>query len=323
MAYESEGKEILELVGGAANVRTLAHCVTRLRFELKDSGKAETEKIKALSYVFKVVESGGQYQIVIGPAVTDYYDAVLAAMDQAEVAADGNSADGGDASKQKPLDVVLKVISGAFSPIIPLMAGSGMIKAVLTLLTTLGWLSDASSTYLVLSAAGNACFYFLPVFLGFTISKQLGADGFVGAAIGAALLEPNFTGLIGVENTDFLGIGLQAVSYGSTHGDYPEGYVPTFHFDIVEKIKAATGVPLVLHGGSGAGDENMRRSVEVGINKINVGTDYMIAQREFVAKTLAEDPGYDWPQLLQDSWAAGMEVVKRYIELSGSANKAF
>lgn len=119
------------------------------------------------------------------------------------------------------------------------------------------------------------------------------------------------------------GVDCLAVSYGSTHGDYPEGYVPTFHFDIVEKIKASTGVPLVLHGGSGAGDENMRRSVEVGINKINVGTDYMIAQREFVAKTLAEDPGYDWPQLLQDSWAAGMEVVKRYIELSGSANKAF
>ncbi len=68
----------------------------------------------------------------------------------------------------------------------------------------------------------------------------------------------------------------------------PEGYVPTFHFDIVEKIKAATGAPLVLHGGSGAGEENMRRSVEAGINKINVGTDYMIAQREFVAKALAE-----------------------------------
>ncbi|VWL92479.1 Fructose-bisphosphate aldolase [Collinsella sp. AK_207A] len=119
------------------------------------------------------------------------------------------------------------------------------------------------------------------------------------------------------------GVDCLAVSYGSTHGDYPEGYVPTFHFDIVEKIKASTGAPLVLHGGSGTGDENMRRSVEVGINKINVGTDYMIAQREFVAKTLAEDPGYNWPQLLQDSWAAGMEVVKRYIELSGSANKAF
>lgn len=118
------------------------------------------------------------------------------------------------------------------------------------------------------------------------------------------------------------GIDCLAVSYGSTHGDYPEGYVPTFRFDIVEKIKDATGCPLVLHGGSGAGDENMRRSVEVGINKINVGTDYMIAQREFVAKALAENPSYDWPQLVEDSWAAGLETIKRYIEISGSANQA-
>lgn len=214
MAYENEGKEILELVGGAANVRSLVHCATRLRFELKDTSLARTEDVEALGYVLKVVQSGGQYQVVIGPAVPEYYKAVC------EVAGISDASDAGaedaPAEKQKPLDVVLKVISGAFSPIIPLMAGSGMIKAVLTLLTTLGLLSDASSTYLVLSAAGNACFYFLPVFLGYTISKQLGADGFVGAAIGAALLEPNFTGLVGVEGTDFLGIGLQAVSYGST-----------------------------------------------------------------------------------------------------------
>ncbi len=119
------------------------------------------------------------------------------------------------------------------------------------------------------------------------------------------------------------GVDCLAVSYGSTHGDYPEGYVPTFHFDIVEKIKAATGAALVLHGGSGAGDDNMRRSVEVGINKINVGTDYMIAQREYVAKTLAEDPGHDFPSLMEESWAAGIDVIKHYITLSGSANKAF
>ena len=118
------------------------------------------------------------------------------------------------------------------------------------------------------------------------------------------------------------GVDCLAVSYGSTHGDYPEGYVPTFHFDIVEKIKAATGAPLVLHGGSGAGDENMRRSVEVGINKINVGTDYMIVQREFVAKTLAENPDYDYPQLCEDSWRAGIDTIKHYIELSGSYGKA-
>ena len=118
------------------------------------------------------------------------------------------------------------------------------------------------------------------------------------------------------------GIDALAVSYGSTHGDYPEGYVPTFHFDIVEKIKAATGAALVLHGGSGAGDDNMRRSVEAGINKINVGTDYMIAQREFIANALAENPDYDFPALMQDSWAAGIDTIKHYIEISGSADKA-
>ena len=118
------------------------------------------------------------------------------------------------------------------------------------------------------------------------------------------------------------GIDALAVSYGSTHGDYPEGYVPTFHFDIVEKIKAATGAALVLHGGSGAGDDNMRRSVEAGINKINVGTDYMIAQREFVAHALAENPDYDFPTLMQDSWTAGIDTIKHYIEISGSAGKA-
>lgn len=118
------------------------------------------------------------------------------------------------------------------------------------------------------------------------------------------------------------GIDALAVSYGSTHGDYPEGYVPTFHFDIVEKIKAATGAALVLHGGSGAGDDNMRHSVEAGINKINVGTDYMIAQREFVARSLAENPGYDYPTLVQDSWKAGIDTIKHYIEISGSTGKA-
>lgn len=127
---------------------------------------------------------------------------------------------------------------------------------------------------------------------------------------------------VAIEFIHATGVDCLAVSYGSTHGDYPEGYVPTFHFDIVEKIKQATGTPLVLHGGSGAGDDNMRRSVEAGINKINVGTDYMIAQREFVARALAENPGYDYPTLVEDSWRAGVATIKHYIEISGSAGRA-
>ena len=215
MKYEKEGKELLALVGGRENVSSIVHCATRLRFELVDDGRADKGAIEKLPYVLKVIVSGGQFQVVIGAAVHDYY---LAVLDAAGMSADDKGAgpEDGAKKKQKPLDVALKLISGSFSPLIPVMAGSGMVKALLTLLVTFGVLSDTSSTYLVLSAAGNACFYFFPVLLGYTVSNQLGANPFVGAAIGAALLEPNFTGLVGAEGTDFLGIPLQAVSYGST-----------------------------------------------------------------------------------------------------------
>lgn len=125
-----------------------------------------------------------------------------------------------------------------------------------------------------------------------------------------------------IEFINETGVDCLAVSYGSTHGDYPEGYVPTFHFDIVEKIKAATNAPLVLHGGSGSGPENIKRSVECGINKINVGTDYMIAQRTFIANALKDNPEYDYPELMHQSYLEASKVIEKYIELAGSKDKA-
>lgn len=118
------------------------------------------------------------------------------------------------------------------------------------------------------------------------------------------------------------GVDCLALSYGSSHGDYPEGYVPDFHFDIVEKIKASTNLPLVLHGGSGAGEKNIRRSIEFGINKINVGSDFMKAQKAEIQKQLKENPDVDYPTLIHQTMVAGKAVVKRYIELSGSKNKS-
>lgn len=213
MKFEKEAKEIVKLVGTESNVVSLIHCATRLRFELKDGSKFQKEEIEKLSYVLKVLVSGGQYQIVIGPNVDSYYDAILSctkikgASETTEVSTE----------KTNIGDKILKVISGAFSPLIPLMAGSGMIKALLTLFTTVGIMSDSSSTYLILSAAGNACFYFMPVFLGVTISKQLKANAFVGGAIGAALLEANFTSLLSATGpVDFLGIPVTPIDYAST-----------------------------------------------------------------------------------------------------------
>lgn len=213
MKFENEAKEIVGLVGVEANVASLVHCATRLRFELKDGSKFQKEKLEKLSYVLKVLVSGGQYQVVIGPNVDAYYDAIFAV---AKIEG-GNNTTLQSTEKVKLSDKILKVISGAFSPLIPLMAGSGMIKALLTLFTTIGVMSDSSSTYLILSAAGNACFYFMPVFLGITISKQLKANAFVGGAIGAALLEPNFTGLLSAEGAvNFLGIPVTPIDYQAT-----------------------------------------------------------------------------------------------------------
>lgn len=118
------------------------------------------------------------------------------------------------------------------------------------------------------------------------------------------------------------GVDCLALSYGSSHGNYPEGYVPEFRFDIVKKIKAATNLPLVLHGGSGAGKENILKSIELGINKINVGSDFMKGQLEDVREQLANNPDVDYPTLIHHTMAAGKEVVKQYIELSGSKNKS-
>lgn len=213
MKFENEAKEIVRLIGGESNINSLVHCATRLRFELKDGSKFKKEDLEKLSYVLKVLISGGQYQVVIGPNVDNYYDAILAT-----TKIQGNKqSETMDTEKVKISDRILKVISGAFSPLIPLMAGSGMIKALLTLFTTIGVMSDTGSTYLILSAAGNACFYFMPVFLGITISKQLKANAFVGGAIGAALLEPNFMGLIdSVDAVSFLGIPVTPINYSAT-----------------------------------------------------------------------------------------------------------
>lgn len=213
MKFENEAREIVRLVGGESNINSLVHCATRLRFELKDGAKFKKEDLEKLSYVLKVLISGGQYQVVIGPNVDNYYEAILST-----TKIQGNKkTETVETEKVKISDRILKVISRAFSPLIPLMAGSGMIKALLTLFTTIGVMSDTSSTYLILSAAGNACFYFMPVFLGITISKQLKANAFVGGAIGAALLEPNFMGLIdSVDAVSFLGIPVTPINYSAT-----------------------------------------------------------------------------------------------------------
>lgn len=118
------------------------------------------------------------------------------------------------------------------------------------------------------------------------------------------------------------GVDALAISFGSSHGNYPEGYVPEFDFEILKKIKEKTKMPLVLHGGSGSGDENIKKCVKYGINKINVGCDFMNANTESIKRQLQENPDINYWVMMHQEEIDSQELVKKYIRLSGSEGKS-
>lgn len=188
MAYEKLVKEILSGVGGKENINGLTHCITRLRFNLKDEGKADTDKLKEVPGIVTVVQSGGQYQVVIGNHVPEVYKEFV------EVA--GLSSDMKVVEEKKGLlDSFIDIISGIFTPVLGLLAATGMIKGLNVLFVSLGWITNTSGTYAILQAAGDCFFYFFPIFLGYTAAKKFGLNQFVGMALGAALVYPTLANL--------------------------------------------------------------------------------------------------------------------------------
>lgn len=190
MKYEKLARDIVEKVGGPGNVHSLTHCITRLRFKLKNESQAKTEEIKNLDGVVTVMKSGGQYQVVIGNAVDDVYKAVLAVG-----GLDSNSpTDSGEGEKKgSPLDAFIDLISGIFTPILGLLCATGMIKGFNSMFVAFGWLTQQSGTYQILNAVGDSFFYFLPVFLGYTASKKFRANPFIGMTIAASLVYPTMS----------------------------------------------------------------------------------------------------------------------------------
>jgi PTS system beta-glucosides-specific IIC component len=208
MKFEEQSKKIIQCVGGKENINSVIHCATRLRFDLKDSSKADTAALEEMPEILKVMNSGGQYQVVIGSHVPTYYANIsrLAGLSEA----------GKYVRKKFSVNYIFEVISGGFSPLIPIMAGAGMVMALLTVLLELKVLTWEDPTFLVLYSAYRSVFYFMPIFLGITLSKKLEANMYVGGAIAASLLVPEFMGLIGVEGTRFLGIKLIAADYSAS-----------------------------------------------------------------------------------------------------------
>lgn len=205
---EQLAHDILECVGGMENVNKVTHCATRLRFNLKDESIVKEDELKQLN-ILKVMKAGGQFQVVVGPEVPDVFKYIGFT--------GGEDSSNETTEKVSVLNRVFDTISGSFSPLIPVFCGAGLVKAVCAVLTMLNILQATDSTYLILSAAGNSVFYFLPVILGFSIAKKLNVSPYVAAAIGAALMEPNFTGLAAAKGTvTFAGIPVFVSDYASS-----------------------------------------------------------------------------------------------------------
>ncbi len=208
--YKELAGNIVKYVGGEANIGALVHCATRLRFELKDMGKADKASVQSLEGVLSVVVSGGQFQVVIGTHVSKVYEEIISSTNISKASPE-------DMPKPKLFDRVFKVISRSFSPLLGALAGAGMIKALLAVLVMAGVFTGAESTYVVLMGTANAAFYFLPIFLGITVAINLDANPYVGGVVGAALLEPSIVALSSAEVApDIFGIPLVMIDYSST-----------------------------------------------------------------------------------------------------------
>lgn len=218
--YNQLAKEIVAKVGGEENVISLTHCVTRLRFKLKDEAKADTDGLSKTKGVIKVLQAGGQYQVVIGNDVADAYNAILSTTNIKAAGEEGVSAvkSAANPGKKKSVlgDTFVGIVSGIFMPFMGAFTAAGLIKGFLVLFTTLGVLDKEATTYTILYAAGDGVFYFLPVFLAYTAGKTFGAKPFVSMAIACALVYPNIVALNGAEGVTFLGLPVQMISYTSS-----------------------------------------------------------------------------------------------------------
>ncbi|MEK4459019.1 beta-glucoside-specific PTS transporter subunit IIABC [Paenibacillus sp. FSL R10-2748] len=216
MSDKELSKKIVTLVGGEENVNSVFHCATRLRFKLNDRTKADKAALEATPGVITVVESSGQFQVVIGNNVGQVFEHMMAETNLQD--ADNPNAKKEESSeKTNFLGKAVDIISSIFSPILGALAGAGLLKGLLALILSFQWINDKSGTYLILSAASDSVFYFLPVFLAITSSRKFKTNTFVSVAIAGALVYPAVIAAVSnPERLAFLGIPIILINYSSS-----------------------------------------------------------------------------------------------------------
>lgn len=209
MNYKNVAQKILKAIGGSENIEHLEHCSTRLRFSLIDDSKVSVEELKNIPEVL-AVRQNVQCQIIIGNSVVEVYDEIKKLTSGKVVNKESNKKDKNE--KRKISAVVLEFIISVFQPLIPAIAGGGILKALLMLLNMLGILSNTTQTYKILNFAGDAPLYFLPLLVAITAANKLKVNQLVAVSAVAALLTPNLATMLG-EGVTFGNIQVQNIAY--------------------------------------------------------------------------------------------------------------
>lgn len=223
MDYKKLAQEIVTNVGDVDNIQTLSHCMTRLRFQLKDASKANKEALENLEGVLGVVYAGGQYMVILGQHLLQTYDVM---MNDFNITSGGSIDENldGDLTPKEPWtwknagSKIIGFVSSSVTPMIPGLIAGGMLKVVLLLIVTFIDSNFAtSSSYLLLSAIADAPFYFMPIFVAYGAANKLGATPIYAMASAAALLHGNFTGLVTAgDPITLFGISVRLLSYGTS-----------------------------------------------------------------------------------------------------------
>jgi len=218
MDYSVTAKQVVNLLGGEENIQSLAHCMTRLRFGLKDNSNIDDEQVKKVPGVMGVVRAGTQYQVIIGNDVAICFAEVnkLIHLDDQKSDTPSNTP-----SEKKPFSIktlgssILDYISGSIAPAIPVILGCGMVKILLIVLDFIG-VSSELPTYQILTTIGDTGYYFLPLILAYSASKKLGCHVTLSIAVVSVLLHPTLIAMISETSTTFLRIPVTSASYSSS-----------------------------------------------------------------------------------------------------------
>lgn len=233
--YNELAKNIVKNIGGKENVISLTHCITRLRFKLKDESIANDDVLKNMQGIVTVMKSGGQYQVVIGNHVPEVYADVCELID-----IDNLSGDEEPKKSGKLLDKGIDIVSGIFQPILGIMAACGMVKGLNALFIALGLYSDTSGGALIINAVGDGLFTFLPLFLGYTSAKKFGLKPMIGLVIGAIMCYP------GIQAGTISSTGdAMYTLFSGTMFESPV-YISFFGIPVISMDYTGTVIPVIL-----------------------------------------------------------------------------